>query len=40
MFKWCLVRYLYPADHIARRITKFDKDFTRELDFKDKKNSS
>ena len=21
-FKWCLVRYLYPADHNSRRITK------------------
>ena len=39
-FKWCLVKYLHPADHNARRITKVDKDFTREIDFEDKKNSS
>ena len=24
-FKWCLVRYLHPADHNSRRITKVDK---------------
>ena len=34
-FKWCLVRYLYSADHHPARITKADKDFTRALDFKD-----
>ena len=27
--KYCLVRYLYPADHNP------DKDFAKELDFKD-----
>ena len=36
-FKWCLVRYLNPADHNLRRITKADKDFAKRLDFKDKK---
>ena len=25
--KWCLVRYLYLADHNLKRITKADKDF-------------
>ena len=34
-FKWCLVRYLNPADHNPRRITKADKDFAKRLDFKD-----
>ena len=36
-FKWFLVRYLNPADHNPRRITKADKDFTNRLDFKDTK---
>ena len=34
-FKWCLVRYLNPADHHRARITKADKDFAKRLDFKD-----
>ena len=34
-FKWCLVRYLYSADHHPARIPKADKDFARALDFKD-----
>ena len=34
-FKWCLVRYLNPADHNPRRITKADNDFATRLDFKD-----
>ena len=34
-FKWCLVRYLNPADHHPARITKADKDFAKRLDFKD-----
>ena len=34
-FKWCLVRYLNPADHHLARITKADKDFAKKLDFKD-----
>ena len=34
-FKWCLVKYLHPADHDPARITKADKDFGKELDFKD-----
>ena len=31
--KWCLVKYLHPADHPAR----IDKDFVRKLDFYDRK---
>ena len=34
-FKWCLVRYINPADHNPRRITKSDKDFLKRIDFKD-----
>ena len=34
-FKWSIVRYLNPADHNLRRITKADKDFAKKLDFKD-----
>ena len=34
-FQCCLVRYLNPADHNPRRITKADKDFAKRLDFKD-----
>ena len=34
-FKWCLVRYLHPADRHPAKITKVDKDFAKELDFKD-----
>ena len=34
-FKWCLVRYLNPADHHPVKITKADKDFARKLNFKD-----
>ena len=34
-FKWCLVRYLHPADYHLARITKADKDLARKLDFKD-----
>ena len=34
-FKWCLVRYLNPADHNPRKITKADKDLAKRLDFKD-----
>ena len=33
-FKWCLVRYLYPADHHQARITKANKDFEKDPDFK------
>ena len=32
-----MVRYLNPADHKPRRITKCDKDFAEQLDFKDLK---
>ena len=34
-FKWCLIRYLNPADHHPARISKDDKDFAERLDFKD-----
>ena len=34
-FKWCLVRYLNPADHQPIIITKVGKDFLKRLDFKD-----
>ena len=30
-FKWCLVRYLNPADHNPRGITKPDKILQRDL---------
>ena len=33
-YEWCLVRYLNPADHNPRGITKADKDFEKRLDFK------
>ena len=33
--KWCIVRYVHPADHNSRKITKADKDFAKKLDFKD-----
>ena len=36
--KWCLVRYLNPADHNPKRITKSNKDFAKTLDFKDIKS--
>ena len=36
-FKWCLVRYLHPADCNSARTRKVDKDFAIELDFKDLK---
>ena len=39
-FKWCLVRYLHPAEYNPRKIPKADKCFTKELDFKDIKTSS
>ena len=34
-FKWCLARYLNPANHHPARIQKADKDFAKILDFKD-----
>ena len=34
-FKWCLVRYLNPANRYPARITKADKNFASKLDFKD-----
>ena len=37
-FKWCLYRYLKPADRNPARITKADKNFARKLDFKDIKS--
>ena len=36
-FKWCLVRYLNPADYHPATITKANKDFANRLDFKDMK---
>ena len=33
--KWCLFRYLNPADCHLARIMKADKDFAKRLDFKD-----
>ena len=39
-YKWCLVRYLNPADHHPARITKADKDFAKKFDFKDIKFQS
>ena len=33
-FKWCLVRYLNPADRNPARITKAGKDFAKKVDFK------
>ena len=33
-FKWSIVRYLNPADHNPRIITKADKGFAKKLDFK------
>ena len=37
--KWSLVRQLNSADHLPARITKFDKDFIKKLDFKNIKFS-
>ena len=34
-FKWCLVRYLNPADDHPTRIAKVDEDFVTMLNFKD-----
>ena len=34
-FRWCLVRYLYHADHHPARITNPDKNFAKERSFKD-----
>ena len=31
--KWCVVRYLHPADHITRKITKTGKDFAKKTWF-------
>ena len=36
-FKGCLVRYLHPADHNPARITKANKDFAKDFNFKDNK---
>ena len=33
--KWCIVRYLNPADHHPVRIARADNDFLKKLDFKD-----
>ena len=34
-FKWSIIRYLNPAYHHPARITKADKGFAKNLDFKD-----
>ena len=34
-FKCCLVRYLNPADHHPKKITKANKYFAKSLDFRD-----
>ena len=34
-FKWCFVRYLNPAGHNPRKITKTGKDFAKRINFKD-----
>ena len=34
-FKWYIVRYLNPTDPNPRRITKPDKTFAKNLDFKE-----
>ena len=34
-FKWCLIRYLNPADRNPVKPTKADKDFAKKSDFKD-----
>ena len=34
-FKWCLARYLHPADHHPTRITKANKDFSKRLEFRE-----
>ena len=34
-FKWCLVRYLHPADHHSARIRKIDELLGDESDFED-----
>ena len=39
-FKWCFVRFLYPADYDPRRITKADKLFGDELAFFKQKKST
>ena len=36
--KWCIVRYLHPADHHAVRIRKIDEILTDELYFEDIKS--
>ena len=33
--KWCLVRYLYPADHHPARTANADKDIAKVLDFEE-----
>ena len=38
-FRWCLVRYLHPADHYLARTTTADKEFAKERNFKDIKFS-
>ena len=37
-FEWCLATYVHPTNHNPRRITKANKDFAKNLDFKDIEN--
>ena len=34
-FKWCLIRYLNPADRNSAKITKAGQDFAKKPDFKE-----
>ena len=36
-FKWCLFKYLNPANHYPTRITNTNNDSAKKLDFKDLK---
>ena len=36
-FKWSMISYLNPADHLPATITKANQDFAKKLDFKDTK---
>ena len=35
LFKWCLVRYLNPANHHPAKFTNNGKGFAKRIDFKD-----
>ena len=38
-FRWCLVRYLNPADKNTAKIWNVDKKISKQIDFKDAKFS-